>query len=197
MELLEKLNKVQVEMKAPKGQFNKFGNYSYRSAEDIQEAFKPYAEEYKLVLTLEDDIKEIGNRIYIKATAKLTDTESKESYPPVSAFARECPTKKGMDEAQITGAASSYARKYALCGLFLLDDTKDPDTYEKPSQANTGNAAAIIEDIKMLKEQCIAKGIPAEELSEWIRCNFTTTNLAVLDIQSLVGIKNHLREVSS
>lgn len=196
MELLEKLNKVQVEMKAPKGQFNKFGNYSYRSAEDIQEAFKPYAEEYKLVLTLEDFIHEVGNRIYIGCTARLRDVESDKA-TSVNAFARECLTKKGMDEAQITGAASSYARKYALCGLFLLDDTKDPDTYEKPTQANTGNAAAIIEDIKMLKEQCIAKGIPAEELSEWIRCNFTTTNLAVLDIQSLVGIKNHLREVSS
>jgi len=195
MELLEKLNKVQVEMKAPKGQFNKFGNYSYRSAEDIQEAFKPYGEEHKLVLTLEDDIVEIGNRIYIKATAKLSDAESKDTYS-VKAFARECLTKKGMDEAQITGAASSYARKYALCGLFLLDDTKDADAYEKPSAANTGNATAIIEDIKTLKEQCISKGIPAEELSEWIRCNFTTTNLALLDTQSLVAIKNHLREVS-
>lgn len=119
---MELLNKIQKELKAPKGQFNKFGGYKYRSCEDILEAVKPLLGAG--TLTLSDDIISEGGRVYVRATATLRD--GKDSVT-VTAFAREADTKKGMDESQITGAASSYARKYALNGLFAIDDTKDAD----------------------------------------------------------------------
>lgn len=119
-----KLSIIQSEIKAPKGQFNKFGNYKYRSCEDIVEAAKPILHKHGFYLTIKDEIVNIGNRFYIKATAEIGD--GTEFYSSV-AFAREEETKKGMDGAQITGAASSYARKYALNGLFAIDDTKDAD----------------------------------------------------------------------
>ena len=122
----ETLQKIQSELKAPKGQTNKFGGYSYRSAEDILEAVKPLLAKHKATLTISDDIVEVGGRVYVKAMAILTSLESDVNLG-VTAFARESLTKKGMDEAQITGSASSYARKYALNGLFCIDDTKDPD----------------------------------------------------------------------
>ncbi len=116
------LSKIQKELKAPKGQMNTFGKYKYRSCEDILEAVKPLLGE--AVLTISDEIILIGERHYVKATATLTQDTASIS---VSAFAREALVKKGMDESQITGAASSYARKYALNGLFCIDDTKDAD----------------------------------------------------------------------
>ena len=128
--LLEKLQKIQYEMKAPKNLFNKFGNYSYRNAEGILEAFKPFGEKYKVALVISDEIVNIGDRYYIKATATLLDIEDINQRVNNTAYARESFDKKGMDDSQITGTASSYARKYALNGLFLLDDTKDADTDE-------------------------------------------------------------------
>lgn len=122
----KKLTLVQSELKAPKGNFNKFGNYKYRSCEDILEAVKPLLKAHDCSLTINDEIVLIGDRYYIKATA----TFNGDDVTTVSAFARESETKKGMDESQITGTASSYARKYALNGLFLIDDTKDADTDE-------------------------------------------------------------------
>lgn len=116
------LNKIQKELKAPKGNFNSFGKYNYRSCEDILEAVKPLLDE--AILTISDEIINVGDRYYIKATATISQGEEKVS---VSAFARESLDKKGMDDAQITGSASSYARKYALNGLFCIDDTKDDD----------------------------------------------------------------------
>ena len=141
MTLIEKLSKIQQELKAPKNLFNKFGGYSYRNAEGILEAFKPYEGKYKVSLVVSDNVMAVGDRVYITATARLYDCESNESIG-VSANAREQETKKGMDEAQITGAASSYARKYALNGLFLLDDTKDPDTDEARIESDARNASA-------------------------------------------------------
>lgn len=120
---------LQSELKAPKGQTNNFGGYKYRSCEDILEAVKPLLKKYGMVLTIGDDLLNFGNRYYICATATLRDTESGEEIK-TSAYAREAAEKKGMDEAQITGAASSYARKYALNGLFCIDDTKDADAEE-------------------------------------------------------------------
>lgn len=139
MNIHEKLAAVQSEMKAPKNLYNSFGKYSYRNAEGICEAFKPYGKKYGLSLVLSDEVMEIGGRVYVMATATLYDTESSDSIG-VSAFAREAETKKGMDDAQVTGATSSYARKYALNGLFLLDDTKDPDTDEYRQQVEKGKA---------------------------------------------------------
>lgn len=118
------LSKIQNEVKAPKGQFNSYGKYRYRSAEDIVEAVKPVINNYGYYLTLNDEIVLIGNRYYIKATATLSNGQ--ETFT-ASAFAREEENKKDMDGSQITGAASSYARKYALNGLFAIDDTKDAD----------------------------------------------------------------------
>jgi len=125
MTFIEKVSKIQAELKAPKNQLNKFGGYKYRSCEDILEAVKPLLG--GMVLTISDDILMLGDRFYVKATASLTDGTDTVSN---SAFAREPITKKGSDESQITGAASSYARKYALNGLFLIDDTKDADTMD-------------------------------------------------------------------
>ena len=120
-----KLNEIQQKLKAPKNQRNNFGNYNYRSCEDILEAVKPLLGES--MLTLSDEIVEIGGRVYVKATASFWN-ESEQFY--TTAYARESLDKKGMDSAQITGSASSYARKYALNGLFLIDDNKDSDTDE-------------------------------------------------------------------
>ena len=120
--LVTKLAGIQQRLKAPKGQVNKFGGYKYRSCEDILEAVKPLLGD--CVLTISDDIREIGGRVYVEATARLTDGSD---VVEVKALAREAEVKKGMDESQITGAASSYARKYCLNGLFCIDDTKDAD----------------------------------------------------------------------
>lgn len=128
MKLNEKLQTIQNSLKAPKGQFNKFGNYSYRSCEDILEAVKPLLKEQSLTLILSDEPVLIGERYYIKATCTVTDGEETLQ---ATAYAREAETKKGMDDSQITGAASSYARKYALNGMFCIDDTKDADSTNK------------------------------------------------------------------
>lgn len=125
--LTKALGEVQFKLKAPKGQVNSFGHYNYRSCEDILEAVKPLLHEAGLALTLSDDVVAVGNRIYVKATATVTDGTDSVSN---TAFARESETKKGMDDSQITGTASSYARKYALNGLFCIDDTRDADTDE-------------------------------------------------------------------
>lgn len=131
--IYEKLNRIQVLLKAPKNQYNSFGNYKYRSCEDILEGVKPYLKELNLVLNISDDVVLIGDRYYIKATARLTDAENGDNVE-TSAYAREAEEKKKMDSSQVTGATSSYARKYALNGLFAIDDTKDNDFYDNQSQ---------------------------------------------------------------
>jgi hypothetical protein len=122
----QKLQGIQSSLKAPKGQTNTFGGYRYRSAEDILEALKPLLGEWGCSLVIQDEMVEVGGRVYVKATANLIDNDS-ESVLSTTAYAREAEAKRGMDDAQITGSASSYARKYALNGLFAIDDTKDPD----------------------------------------------------------------------
>lgn len=131
--MLSKLLNVQKELKAPKGQFNKFGNYKYRSCEDILESVKPILAKYNCTIVINDEIVNVGDRFYIRATATFYDVESKDSIK-VSALARESIDKKGMDDSQITGSTSSYARKYALNGLLLIDDTKDADANEYHEQ---------------------------------------------------------------
>ncbi len=133
------MQSIQAELKAPKGQTNKFGGYTYRSAEDILEAVKPLLSKYDCFLTVSDDIVEVGGRVYVKATATVTESHS-DPIAVTTAFAREAETKKGMDEAQITGSASSYARKYALNGLFAIDDTKDPDATNRHGKDQSRNA---------------------------------------------------------
>ena len=135
-----KLLEIQTELKAPKGQYNKFGNFNYRSAEDIIEAVKPICAKHGVLLTLRDELNHVGERYYIKATARLTDCESAE-YIETCAFAREAASKSGMDDSQLTGSTSSYARKYALNGLFAIDDTKDADTDEFGTITGKGQSA--------------------------------------------------------
>ena len=137
MNIYEKLMNIQKELKAPKGQYNSFGKYKYRSCEDILESVKPLLEKYKVTIILTDKLEQIGERYYIRAMAILIDTESDNSIEN-TAYAREEETKKGMDGSQITGTSSSYARKYALNGLLLIDDTKDADTDEFAKENNKG-----------------------------------------------------------
>lgn len=129
----EKVGLVQHSLKAPKGQYNSFGNYRYRSTEDILEALKPLLLTYGLVIVMRDRVLMMGDRFYIESTATVTDGEKELSAP---GLAREPQSKKGMDESQITGTASSYARKYALNALFAIDDNKDADTNEHQNQMN-------------------------------------------------------------
>lgn len=154
MNINEKLASVQQHLKAPKGQFNGFGKYKYRSCEDILEAVKPHLG--ACTITINDEIVMVGDRIYVKATAIFSDGEHNIQS---SAFAREASQKKGMDESQVTGSASSYARKYALNGLLLIDDTKDADTRQNKSEleeAIEANKASI---------DAIKNGIQSGDLS--------------------------------
>ena len=129
MAVHEKLKEIQTMLKAPKNLYNSYGGFSYRSAEGIYEAVKPLLNQLYMTLIINDSVQNVGTKNYIKATAYLTDCETGEQLFSC-ALAREAETKKGMDDSQITGTASSYARKYALNGLFLLDDTKDEDSDE-------------------------------------------------------------------
>ena len=141
MNVYEKLTQVQSKLKAPKNQYNSFWKYNYRSCEDILEGLKPLLSEVKATVILNDEIVQIGDRYYLRATAKFIDCNSGESVE-VSSLAREDEVKKGMDLAQVTGSVSSYARKYALNGLFAIDDTKDSDstnTHEKSNDKSENN----------------------------------------------------------
>lgn len=152
---MKKLINIQHDLKAPKGNYNSFGKYKYRSCEDILEAVKPLLAREGCTLIIKDDIVQVGDRFYIKATAKITDgTESIE----VTAFARESDEKKGMDSSQVTGTASSYARKYALNGLFLIDDTKDADTDEYAHTTRPESLATDAEK-KVFMDRCKQLGV--------------------------------------
>lgn len=136
---MKELVTIQQKLKAPKGQYNAFGKYNYRSCEDILESVKPILAETKCTLTLSDEMIAVCDRIYVKAIATLTNEKGEKEI--VTAFAREEETKKGMDESQITGTTSSYARKYALNGLFCIDDAKDSDSTNTRSKEETQQPA--------------------------------------------------------
>lgn len=155
----EKLSALITELKAPKGQRNNFGKYNYRSAEDILEAVKPLANKYGLVPMLTDEIVQVGDRYYVKAKAVITDGINTEK---ASGFAREPESKKGMDESQITGTASSYARKYAMNGLYQIDDTKDADTDEYKQQVDSTKPK------KITKTQAKALQTRVDKLAELV-----------------------------
>lgn len=140
MNIYEKLSAVQQELKAPKDKKNTFAGYNYRSAEGILEAVKPVLKKYGLTLILSDDIEVKGDRYYVRATAWVLDPDDKADFK-VTAYAREAVDKKGLDVSQVTGTASSYARKYALNGLFLIDDTADPDSDEYQKQTGATKEA--------------------------------------------------------
>lgn len=154
MTIYEKLAKIQSTLKAPKGQYNSFGKYKYRNCEDILEAVKPLLAEVKAVVIIGDELELIGSRFYVKATARFIDCET-DAQITNTAYAREEDTKKGMDGSQITGASSSYARKYALNGLFAIDDTKDSDTTNgmPDQQSNQQNQQPVNTAPQLMTEQ--------------------------------------------
>lgn len=150
MQMLEKLLRIQTRIKVPKNLYNEFGKYKYRNAESICNAVKPFLAEENCILLLSDEIVAVGDRIYVKATATMRDLESDKEIS-VSAFAREALDKKGADDSQITGMASSYARKYALNGLFLLDDSKDADDENMKAAEEFDNQVKEVGKMKIAK----------------------------------------------
>lgn len=164
MEFIEKIVAIQSELKAPKGQYNSFGKYNYRSCEDILEGVKPLLAKHGLVLTIQDEIELIGDRYYVKATATITDGKEQLS---TDAYARESLDKKGMDASQVTGSTSSYARKYALNGLLSIDDTKDADTMDnskKPAQ----QTQETVYNWQTLKARATQGGISEDDLVHYV-----------------------------
>lgn len=184
---MKELIEIQNKLKAPKNLYNKYGGFYYRNAESILTAVKPLLEETGCLLVLTDDLVEVGGRVYVKATATFTSPDGKSVF--VEAFAREPDTKKGMDEGQVTGASSSYARKYALNGLFLIDDVKDPDTdeYRKEADARSeGTRAKPIGTLKgeALRKRCETDGLDPQKVLAMVKAdtfeNITEYNHSVL-----------------
>lgn len=186
MTIYEKLANVQASLKAPKGQYNAFGKYKYRSCEDIVESVKPLLKQNGLLLTLTDELVNIGERFYVKAIATVYDTADG-NFIHVSAYAREEENKKGMDGSQVTGASSSYARKYALNGIFAIDDTKDSDStnthdqepprqeqprQEKKSQAPREQLIARLNELNInINAYAKSKGLNASASDEvYLQC---------------------------
>ena len=191
MSINQKLLNIQTELKAPKGQKNTFGNYKYRSCEDILEAVKPLLKENNVTLQLTDEIVFLGNRYYIKATAILKDTEE-ETKVENTAYARESETKKGMDDSQITGTASSYARKYALNGLFCIDDTKDADTNEYKDQQQD-NDKLIDNKMKESLNKAIENAKIQDNVVELILSQYGYSNTAEIKIKDYMNIVNDFK----
>ena len=184
LNLTQRLLNAQSELKAPKGQYNNFGKYKYRSAEDILEAVKPINAKHGVLLTITDEPVLVGDWHYIKATATITDgTES----IVVTAYARESLNKKGMDDSQITGTASSYARKYALNGLYLIDDTKDADTDEYRDQGNKvpASKSATQAEIGNLKKEIIAFSDLMKKQGKDVTPAQVNTTLGITDFTKL------------
>jgi hypothetical protein len=169
---MEALIKIQSELKANKSQYNSFGKYYYRSCEDILEALKPLLTKYNATMYITDEVVEVGGRVYVKATTTISD--GKESIS-VSTYAREPETRKGMDEAQVTGATSSYARKYCLNGLFAIDDSKDADTDENRNESEARSNASGSDTPKVQRPNYSAEQI--EKMKKWTDGTFTDDEL--------------------
>nr|DAJ81829.1 MAG TPA: ERF superfamily protein [Caudoviricetes sp.] len=191
MNIYEKLGIIQSKLKAPKGQYNSFGKYKYRSCEDILEAVKPLLAETKTVLCITDQMEVVGDRVYVRAETHLKDAEDSSSEIVTVAYAREEESKKGMDSSQVTGAASSYARKYALNGLFCIDDNKDSDSTNTGEKEKTsGRKAEPAKETEMISSETtmsiknIIDKYPEAKLLEQIKTRFK-----VNDIKSLTKEK--------
>lgn len=184
---MKELIRIQNELKAPKGQYNSFGKYSYRSCEDILEAVKPLLSSYDCILTLSDEITLVGERYYVKATAVLMNGTGERA--EVSAYAREEADKKGMDGSQITGAASSYARKYALNGLFCIDDNKDSDTTnteaksKKSAPAKAEAAGRTNADLELAVQEMKEAKTVADLQGVWIRWRAFQSNAKFMKLK--------------
>ena len=157
MSVYKKLIEVQSKLKAPKNQYNSFGKYSYRNCEDILEALKPILKEVGATIIISDEVVSVNERYYVKATVKFIDTETGEVVE-ASANAREEDNKKGMDSSQLTGSTSSYARKYALNGLFAIDDTKDSDFTNTHDKEDKKKTLEVISEAQAKRMYMLAKG---------------------------------------
>lgn len=197
----QKLIEVQEELKAPKGQYNSFGKYYFRSTEDIVEALKPLLIKRGLLLLMYDEIELIGSRIYVVSTADLTDGAANIK---VSARARESETKKGMDDSQITGTASSYARKYALNGMFLIDDSKDADTPEYSGQMNNQQQSkqpkqpgVTLDAVKTALNDLVKKtNGDYTKISAYLLKQVGADNFNALSGQQLFAAKDYIKQLS-
>ena len=168
--MIKDLVRIQNELKVPKNQTNTYANYKFRSAEDILQNVKPLLAKYNCQMTITDDIVAVGNRVYVKASVTIKDADG--NCETVTAFAREPETKKGLSEEQISGCASSYSRKYALCAMFLLDDTKDADTNEYHYQTSAENDRISAKEVELLRLACKKAG---KSFSGAVRaCNATS-----------------------
>lgn len=211
--IFQKLQNIQSRLKVEKKNYNSFGGYSYRSCEDILEAVKPLLVENNLALVMTDEVEAVGERYYIKATATLYDTEGGTNIA-ATAYAREAKEKKKMDDAQVTGSSSSYARKYALNGLFAIDDAKDSDflnkdenytanqqTRQNSQQGQQGrqnnqqgnNPNNILESTRREISQTLkAKHIQNKDFINWLKKNYNTDKLDGLQVNQLNAIKSQV-----
>ena len=210
--IFQKLQNIQSRLKVEKKNYNSFGGYSYRSCEDILEAVKPLLVENNLALVMTDEVEAVGERYYIQATAILYDTENGTNIS-ATAYAREALEKKKMDDAQVTGSSSSYARKYALNGLFAIDDAKDSDflnqeentsrqqTRQNSQQGQQGrqsnqqrsNPNNILESTrKEISQMLKAKHIQNKDFINWLKKNFNTDKLDGLQVNQLNAIKSQV-----
>lgn len=202
MTIYEKLALIQQELIAPKNQYNSFGKYNYRSCEDILEGLKPCFKKTKAAVTVSDEVVVIGERYYIKATATLFCTESGQ-YIQNTAYAREEGEKKGMDASQVTGSTSSYARKYALNGLFCIDDVKDADSRDNRQQEAKEKAQAEADQkkiensvisavkVKALESRCEKEGVSIEKICKL----YKVKSFAELTEKKLYNINEHFAEI--
>lgn len=184
MDFKDKLIAIQAELKAPKDKYNSFGKYAYRSAESILEAVKPLLKKYGVFLKLTDEVVEIGGRVFCRAMAMITDCESEKS-DYVLAFAEIANEKKGMDVSQITGTASSYARKYALNGLFLIDDNKDADTDEYQG----GRKSEPEDEGEKMRQEVAAMKIDLVKAKS-LEARLKSMNVKVPDLLARYGVEN-------
>lgn len=196
MNIYEKLSAIQQELIAPKNQFNKFGNYSYRSCEDILEGLKPCLKKVNAAVKISDEIIQIGDRYYIKATANLIDCESGESISN-TALAREEDSKKGMDSSQLTGSTSSYARKYALNGLFCIDDVKDADSRDNSARDTKQNKdIATSEADRIAKVNEVMFALKEKDIDvEIVKRLYKVDDLRTLDVKKCDNIMKHLDDI--
>lgn len=196
MSVYLKLMNVQVELKAPKNQYNSFGKYKYRSCEDIMEGVKPHLKEHKALLIVSDEVIYKEGRFYLKATAKFIDAETGEKVE-ATAEARECDEKKGMDAAQVTGSASSYARKYALNGLFAIDDTKDSDATNKHDKEEKKEEKVELinaTQIKALHTLLTNKGITEAQKKEYLKVKFNLESSKDLNIKQYKEMTDYVKK---
>jgi len=202
MNIIEKLSVIQQELIAPKNQYNSFGKYNYRSCEDILEGLKPFLSKLKVAVTVSDEIVEISGRFYVKATATIHDCEGEGCIKNV-AYARESDDKKGMDASQVTGATSSYARKYALNGLFCIDDVKDADTRDnrqqdakeqkqaEEDQKQIENMKIADVKVKALQQRCEKEGVDVGKILKLYKVD----SLADLTELKFRNISDHWEDI--